>query len=40
MKFSEDLTVKAQHVSTVVTLGKFDSPVTVTPPPADQVATN
>ncbi|MGZ4549165.1 MAG: hypothetical protein ACXVF0_06560 [Blastococcus sp.] len=40
VKFSEDLTVKAQHVSTVVTLGKFDAPVTVTPPPADQVATD
>jgi hypothetical protein len=40
VKVSENLTVQAQQVSTVVTIGKFDAPVTVTPPPADQVATD
>lgn len=40
VKFTENLTVQAQQVSTVVTIGKFDAPVTVTPPPADQVATD
>lgn len=40
VKFTQNLKVQAQQVSTVVTLGKFDAPVTVTPPPADQVATD
>jgi len=40
VKFAENLEVQGQQVSTVVTVGNFDAPVTVTPPPADQVATD
>ena len=40
VKFTEQVAVKGQQVNTAVTLGKYDEPVTVTAPPADQVATN
>ena len=36
---SESLTVQGQTVDTVVTIGNFDAPVSITAPPADQVAT-
>jgi hypothetical protein len=39
VKASQELTVQGQDVTTVVTLGDFDEPVTITAPPADQVAT-
>lgn len=39
VKVSEQLTVQGQQVQTVVTVGDFDAPVSITPPPADQVAT-
>jgi hypothetical protein len=39
VKVSEELTVQDQKVTTLVTLGDFDEPVTITAPPADQVAT-
>jgi hypothetical protein len=38
LKFTENLTVKAQHVATTITIGPYNAPVTVTPPPAAQVA--
>ena len=40
VKVAENLDVKGQHVATTVNVGSYDAPVTVTPPPADQVATN
>jgi len=40
VKFTEQVTVKGQQVATTVTLGRYDAPVTVTAPPADQVATD
>ena len=40
MKFTEQVTVKGQQVATAVTLSNYDAPVTVTAPPADQVATD
>jgi hypothetical protein len=39
VKVTENLTVQGQAVDTVVTLGNFDAPVSITAPPADQVAT-
>jgi hypothetical protein len=39
VKVSEELTVQGQKVTTLVTLGNFDEDVTITAPPADQVAT-
>jgi hypothetical protein len=39
VKVTEDLTVQGQEVDTVVTIGNFDVPVSITAPPADQVAT-
>jgi hypothetical protein len=39
VKVTEELTVQNQKVTTLVTLGDFDEPVTITAPPADQVAT-
>ena len=39
VKVSEELTVQGQNVTTLVTLGNFDEDVTITAPPADQVAT-
>jgi hypothetical protein len=39
VKVSEELTVQGQKVTTLVTLGDFDEDVTITAPPADQVAT-
>jgi hypothetical protein len=38
LKFAENLTVKGQHVSTTISIGKYDAPVTITPPPAAQVS--
>ena len=40
VKMTEQLSVQGQSVSTVVTLSRFDEPVTVTAPPADQVSTD
>ena len=37
-KVAENLTVKGQRVATTIGIGQFDAPVTITPPPADQVA--
>jgi hypothetical protein len=39
-KVTENLTVKGQRVATTVEIGQFDAPVTITPPPADQVSTH
>ena len=39
VKVTENLSVQGQTVDTEVTIGNFDAPVTVTAPPADQVAT-
>ena len=39
VKVSEELTVQDQKVTTLVTLSKFDEPVSITAPPADQVST-
>src|SRR5690242_19331130 len=39
VKVSEELTVQNQKVTTLVTLSRFDEAVTITAPPADQVAT-
>ena len=38
MKVSEELTVRNQKVTTLVTLSRFDEDVSITAPPADQVA--
>jgi hypothetical protein len=40
VKLTEELTVQDQQVSTVVTVGSFDAPVSITAPPADQVSTD
>lgn len=40
VKVDEDITVQGQRVVTEVTIGAFDAPVTITAPPADQVATD
>jgi hypothetical protein len=40
VKVTENLTVQGQTVDTTVTIGDFDAPVTITAPPADQVATD
>jgi hypothetical protein len=40
VKVSEELTVQNQKITTLVTLGSFDEDVTITAPPADQVATD
>lgn len=40
LRFAEDLTVKAQHVATTISIGQYNAPVTITPPPADQVSTD
>ncbi|MEO6886571.1 MAG: hypothetical protein ABI232_09850 [Jatrophihabitantaceae bacterium] len=40
VKLTEKLTAGGQSVSTVVTLTKYDAPVTITAPPADQVSTD
>jgi hypothetical protein len=39
VKVTEELTVQNQKITTLVTLGNFDEPVTITAPPADQVET-
>lgn len=39
VQLREQLTVQGQQVSTEVTIGDFDAPVTITAPPADQVST-
>jgi hypothetical protein len=39
LKFTEAFDVKGQHVSTTANFGPYNAPVTVTPPPADQVST-
>jgi len=39
VKATQELTVQGQDVSTVVSLGDFDQPVTITAPSAEQVAT-
>ena len=39
VKVSEELTVQSQKVTTLVMLSDFDADVTITAPPADQVAT-
>jgi hypothetical protein len=39
VKVSEELTVQNQKITTLVTLSSFDEDVTITAPPADQVAT-
>jgi hypothetical protein len=38
VKVSEELTVRNQKVTTLVTLSRFDEDVSITAPPADQVA--
>jgi hypothetical protein len=40
VKVTENLTVQGQTVDTTVTIGDFDAPVTITAPPAEQVATD
>lgn len=40
VKFTQNLEVRARQASIVVTVGNFDAPVTITPPPADQVSTD
>jgi hypothetical protein len=40
LKFAESLTVKGQHVATTISIGQYDAPVTITPPPAAQVSTD
>ena len=40
IKVAENLDVKGQHVATTVNVGPYNAAVTVTPPPADQVATD
>lgn len=40
VKVSEELTVRGQQISTLVTVSDFDKPVTITAPPADQVGTS
>jgi hypothetical protein len=40
VKVSEELTVQNQKVTTLVTLSRFDEDVSITAPPADQVATD
>ncbi|HJT04941.1 MAG TPA: hypothetical protein VJ757_15135 [Pseudonocardiaceae bacterium] len=40
VKATQDLTVQGQHTSTVITFSKFNEPVSITPPPADQVSTS
>jgi hypothetical protein len=40
VKVTQDLTVRGQHSSTVITLSKFNEPVSISAPPADQVATS
>ena len=39
VKATQDLTVQGQHTSTVITLSKFNAPVSISAPPADQVST-
>jgi hypothetical protein len=40
VKVTQDLTVRGQRSSTVITLSKFNEPVSISAPPADQVATS
>lgn len=40
VKVAENFDVKGQHVATTVNVGRYNAAVTVTPPPADQVATD
>jgi hypothetical protein len=40
VKVAENLTVKSQHVSTTISIGQYNAPVTIAPPPAAQVATD
>jgi hypothetical protein len=40
VKVTEQLTAHGQTVSTQVTVSKINDPVTITPPPADQVSTD
>jgi len=40
VRMTQEVTAGGQEVSTVVSLSDFDEPVTITAPPADQVATD
>ncbi|MGH3768316.1 MAG: hypothetical protein ACRDS0_08215 [Pseudonocardiaceae bacterium] len=40
VKFTQDLTVRGQRTSTVFTLTKYNAPVSISAPPADQVSTS
>lgn len=40
VKFTQQITVRGQQISTLVTISKYNAPVTVSPPPADQVSTD
>ena len=40
LKFAENLTVKGQHVATTISIGQYNAPVTITPPPAAQVSAD
>jgi hypothetical protein len=39
VQFTEAFDVKGQHVSTTAKFGPYNRPVTITPPPADEVST-
>jgi hypothetical protein len=40
VKVMQDLTLRGQRSATVITLSKFNEPVSISAPPADQVATS
>jgi hypothetical protein len=37
VRLTEDLAAQGQHISVLITLGKYDAPVTITAPPSSQV---
>ncbi|HYZ36514.1 MAG TPA: hypothetical protein VE673_07285 [Pseudonocardiaceae bacterium] len=39
VKATQDLTVQGQHTTTVISLSKFNAPVSISAPPPDQVST-
>ena len=39
VRATQDLTVQGQHTATVITLSKFNAPVSISAPPPDQVST-
>jgi hypothetical protein len=39
LKATQDITVQGQHTSTVIMFSKFNAPVSISAPPADQVST-